>query len=451
MANLRDYQDRAVGTTASAFARSPAGSLLLVLPPAAGKTAIGARVFRSMLYQQGLRGLAVAHRAEIVDSMVEHMVDDGIPREGIGIVRSGDARMNPSAPIQVGTIQTLMERGRPPAEMLWLDESHLDPAPGRAKFIAHYRAGGTFVLGTTATPERLDGRGLDDVYERMEIVVLPHELIENKWISVPRIWGVPDGTLPPLRRRKRDLSTEEADEVMNHPRLVADVVDTWIRRAGGRRTFGYAASVPHSRALVRRFRQGGVEAEHLDGEASDRERTGILDRLRHGKTRIVWSCDLLTTGINMPEVRVVDIARPTLSVALHIQMCGRAFRRFRNQPSMILDHAGNCTRLGDPLDETWAERWSLDGKPKGSGPAPMKVCPVCLEVCKAGCAECPQGHPFPAISREPAEDIERHLVDLSTERQKRIEAEVRAGAKRVGIDDEEWIAKVIRARLGQAA
>lgn len=447
---LRGYQERGVAAAAGAFSRRPSGSLLLVLPPAAGKTLIGARVLRTMVLEQGLRAVAVAHRSEIVDSIVEHLVADGVPMDAIGVAMADDNRRNDLAPIQVGSIQTFLRRRPPPADLVWLDEAHLDPGTRRSEFIGHYRQSRSFVLGTTATPRRLDGKGFEDLYDRMEVVVRPSELIANRWISVPEVWGVKDDLLPKLNRRARsgDFSERESDAATNQPRLIGEVVSHWLERSGRRTSLGYATSVRHSLAMVERFRKAGVKSEHIDGTMPKGERARILANLRSGKTKILWSNDLLTTGVNIPEARCVVVARPTLSDALHIQICGRAFRLYGDEGSTILDHAGNYTRLGDPLDDGWD--WDLRGQSQGDGPAPMKTCQVCGAMCPAGCDACSSGHPFPRVDRA-SEDKEEELVRLAEEKRAEIEQQVRSAATAAGIHDEGWIAKVVALRLGKAA
>lgn len=459
---LRDYQEQAVRVAASRFGIAPAGSLLLALPPAAGKTAIGSRVFRTMVYEQGLHGLAIAHRREIVDGIYAQMLRDGIPENDVGVIMADegsgqDGRERLSARIQVASIDTLRARGMAPeADMLWSDECHLDAADDRGAFVTKYRAGGTFVLGTTATPVRLDGRGFRDLYDRLEVVVQPGDLVRGGHISEPRVWTVPPALLPRLTRRpkKGDFTEKEAAAAANRPVLIGSIVDHWKKRAKGLRTLCFAVNVEHSRSIVQRFREAGIAAEHLDGNATPAERRQVLDNLRSGATKVVCSCMLLTAGVDLPSVRCVILARPTQSLQLHVQMCGRVFRLWKGQRPIILDHAGNYARrgpngvLGDPL---MRRDWTLDGGEIGTdGEAPSKAC-ECGAVVPAGCATCPVCGAAFAVAVEPEEDATAELVRLEDAQRAKIEAEVRAVAAKMKDADEEWIQKVIDARMGRAA
>lgn len=466
--DLRDYQERAVSLAVDYYEADHAGSLLMTLPPAAGKTHIGARVVRTLAYQCGRRGLAIAHRREIVDGIFDKMVRDGIPAESIGVIMADeegvDSRARPEAPIQIGMINTLLARGlRPPADLLWSDECHLDAADERGALVRGYQEGGAFLLGTTATPVRLDGRGFGDLYQRIEVVVHPDELVAAGHIADPMVWTVPPDLLPHLARRHRkgDFGEKEAAHAANRPTLIGSIVKHWKKRARGMPTLCFAVNVEHSLSIVRRFKEARVSAEHLDGSASPAERRAVLERLKSGRTKVVSSCMLLTAGVDLPAVRCVILGRPTLSLQLHIQMCGRVFRLLPTEDEslvrpVILDHAGNYTRrradgthvLGNPM----ARRlWTLDGAPEGDGGvAPMKDCP-CGAVCATGCATCPEcGEAFD-MSREPVEDEAAELVRLEDARRAQIETEVRAAAKKHGWNDEAWLSRVIAARLGEAA
>ena len=63
------------------------------------------------------------------------------------------------------------------------------------------------------------------------------------------------------------------------------------------------------------------------------------------------NCEVLTKGFDQPDIMVGGLARPTRSLSLHIQMCGRFLREFEGKKKLILDHAGNIERLGFPDDD----------------------------------------------------------------------------------------------------
>src|SRR5690606_28472645 len=98
-----------------------------------------------------------------------------------------------------------------------------------------------------------------------------------------------------------------------------------------KRTVVFAVSVAHSQEIAARFRAAGVRAEHVDGTTPAREREAILARVRSGETTVVCNCALLTEGVDIPALECAVVARPTLSLSLHLQTIGRVLRPFKGK------------------------------------------------------------------------------------------------------------------------
>lgn len=104
------HQERTAEFIFGYMAEHIRGRLLVVIPPGGGKTWIAAHVQRVAAAEQGLRALAWAHRRELIGGMYDHLVESGVPAPMIGVVMAGDRRENPSAPIQVGSVDTIRHR-----------------------------------------------------------------------------------------------------------------------------------------------------------------------------------------------------------------------------------------------------------------------------------------------------------------------------------------------------
>jgi superfamily II DNA or RNA helicase len=109
---LRPYQRETAEFVFRYAAEHIRGRLVVVIPPGGGKTPIAAHVLRVMAAEQGLRGLAWAHRRELVGQMYDHLVECGVPAEMIGVGMAGDRRRNPTAPIQVWSVDTLRHQDK---------------------------------------------------------------------------------------------------------------------------------------------------------------------------------------------------------------------------------------------------------------------------------------------------------------------------------------------------
>ena len=377
---LRPYQAAAIE---SLRAECDAGRrrILFACPTGSGKTVTAAEIVRFAL-SYGNRVLFVVHLRELVDQTIRTLASLGIDR--VGVMRGDDGRTDPDAPVQVASIQTLARRDRPPADVIILDEAHRSISESYVKNIWQAYPNAT-IVGLTATPCRGDGRPLGEWYEALVVGAKYSDLIDAKCISEPIVYAPrspPD--LSHVRKVAGDWNEGELEEEM--AKIVGDIVPTWQAHAEGKRTIVFASGILHSKDIVRRFVEAGVTAEHLDGTTPGPEREAILDRLRTGETTVVSNCAVLTEGFDCPAIRCAIIARPTLSLVLHMQTAGRALRYGEERP-VILDHAGNVGRHGMPHED---RAWKIDGPPVAPKIAnPYKTCKSCFVYIPVAADACP--------------------------------------------------------------
>lgn len=387
---LRPYQQRAVDGLRAAR-RAGRRALLLVAPTGAGKTTMAADIVRGAA-AKGSATIFLAHRIELIDQASDRLTLFGLPH---GIIKAG-RKATPEALLQVVSIQTITRRTLPPATVIIVDEAHRVLGASYLKLLEAYPD--ATIIGLTATPIRLDGRGLGDVFEHLEEAATIGELVESGDLLRPRVFApsVPD--LTGVRTQAGDFNGLQLAEAMDKPQLVGDVVATWLRLAGGQRTVVFAASVEHSRHLCDGFAAAGVAAEHLDGETDPDERKAILARLEAGTTTVVCNHGVLTEGWDCPPCAVCVLARPTKSLGLYLQMVGRVLRPDpRKTGALVLDHAGATLMHGLVTEE---RAWSLDPKKKREQAAPsVRQCGACYAIAPGGtpvCPECGEAYAEPA-------------------------------------------------------
>ncbi len=390
-AELRVYQSDAIERLREHVALGRQ-RLLLTIPTGGGKTLTAAELMRSAL-TYGKRVLFVVHLRELVDQTVRALARCGITH--VGVMRGDDERVDASAEIQVASIQTLARRDRPAADIVILDEAHRSLADSYVTNIweAYHEA---IIIGLTATPCRGDGRPLAERYEELIVGAKYSQLIEDGFVADPIIYAPrvqPD--TGSLRKVAGDWDAEQVEEMMTG--LAGEIIPTWLEHAGGRSTIVFAAGIRHSRDIVRRFVEAGISAEHLDGETPSADRDAILERLRNGTTTVVSNCAVLTEGFDAPTVRCAIIARPTLSLVLHMQTAGRALRPGPVRP-VIIDHAGNVGRHGLPHED---RVWSITGPAKRvAAKNPYTTCKQCFAYFKIAptCPHC--GFAPPVVERD---------------------------------------------------
>ena len=378
---LRPYQEQAVAAVIEHLRGKP----VLVAPTGSGKTFMGVHVVKAL----NRPTLWLAHRRELVQQAAGQLTALGVR---CGILQAGFQEKR-WLPVQVASVQTLARRTLPPAELVVVDEAHHAVGPSYRQLLDQYPHAD--VLGLTATPFRLDGRGLGEVFSTLVVAATTKQLCEDGTLVAPVVFAPPVPTMQGVKITAGDYNLKQVAERMDKAKLVGDIVETWRKHAGGaaRRTVVFTINVAHSQHITERFRAAGVAAEHLDGTVPALARAAILRRLRMGETTVLCNCMVLTEGWDLPALEVAVIARPTASLNLHLQMLGRIMRAAEGKAgALVLDHAGNHGRHGGVTEEI---EYSLDGtvrakRKPGDGEERTKTCPQCYLVCPAGCHACPE-------------------------------------------------------------
>lgn len=373
MTELRDYQERAIQMLRERIKDRP----LLCLPTGAGKTSVAAEIIRRAT-ERGKRSIFLVHRLELVGQAVDRLAQFGITA---GQIMAG-VKPQLDLPVQVASIPTLIRREHWPADVVIVDECAHAVSSSWSKIIDRYKD--AFLIGLTATPIRLDGRGLGDLFGRIIEPVTTRELIDRGFLVEPKVFAPPID-LHGVKITAGDYNVPQLAERMQ--KLVGSIPATWMERARGLRTVAFAVNVEHSEAIVAAFRALGVPSEHIDYRMGYKRRNAVLGALRDGSVTIVSQVQLLSEGWDLPALQCAILARPTKSLALFRQMVGRVMRP--PGPVLVLDHAGNHHEHGlvtTPID------WSLDTpiKKKNVIGSAVRTCPTCFAIVSAGIEACPE-------------------------------------------------------------
>jgi len=276
----------------------------------------------------------------------------------VGVIQAGWIPQ-PELPVQIGSLQTLTARGlRPPAHIIFIDEAHHCRARTYEAILASYPD--ATVVGLTATPVRKDGRGLGNIFNAMVEGPSVQELVDGKYLVPTIIYApvIPD--LAGVRTQAGDYVESQLAERMDTPALIGGILEHHLKFGEHRKTVIFAVNVGHSVHIKDEFVKAGIKAEHLDGSTPNEERAAILERLANGDTEVVCNCQVLTEGVDIPDVACLVLARPTKSLGLFRQMVGRGLRTSEvtgKKNCIILDHSGSVYRHGRPEDPI---EWTLN-------------------------------------------------------------------------------------------
>lgn len=351
-------------------------TILLQAPTGSGKTMLTAHMLKTAA-EKGMPSFFVVHRRELVKQSIRTFDKVGVSH---GVV-AADFMDDPRHLVQICSVNTLARRWhklKKPKLVIW-DEAHHCAAVGWSTI--HQALPDAFHIGLTATPERLDGTGLGKWFEVMVKGPSVSWLIERGYLAPYKLFAPTSVSTEGLHRRMGDFVKSELADMMDKPSITGDAVNEYKKMAPGKRAVAFCVSVEHSKHVASQFAAAGFKAEHVDGETPTEQRDASIKRFERGETQILSNVDLFGEGFDLPSLEVSILLRPTDSLALYLQQCGRALRPSPGKDhALILDHAGNCARHGLPDEE---REWTLEGRPRRERSdkvtnVSVKVCPKCF-------------------------------------------------------------------------
>ena len=274
---LRAYQVEAVAAIRAAFTQHR--RVLFVLPTGGGKTVIFAYITEHAA-AKGKSVIVVAHRQEIADQISAALTAMGVPHGRIqpDYVATDDL-------VQVGMVQTIarrLETIQAPA-LVHPDECQHAVAGTWAKITSAWP--NARVLGTTATPERLDGVGLRDAFDTMALGPDVRELITAGYLA-PFRYLAPGGgiDLSQVRSIEKDDNAADLEDALDQDSITGNVVEHYLQHLARRTAIAFCVTIAHAEHVAQRFREAGIVAASIDGTMSSDERHGLANQLRTRRT-----------------------------------------------------------------------------------------------------------------------------------------------------------------------
>jgi superfamily II DNA or RNA helicase len=359
---LRSYQQKLIKDIFDHWAAG-VKSVLAQAPTGSGKRIIFCYIAKDFV-GRGERVLVIAHKIELITQAVEDL--ERFTGLKIGVVKHG-VKPAPECLIQVASIQSLVNREFPKASLVVVDEAHHCAAPSYSRVLNHYRQAGACILGLTATPMRIDGRGLRFLHGGVpgfqSLVLGPSvkQLIKDGHLCEFKIFASRiqlDPEAAGIRTQNGDYAQSELEEHAEKILLRGEVVDTWEKHAKGKRTVLYPVSVALSKQYCEEFKSRNIAAAHIDATTPVGERAQIIEQFRRGEILVLCQHSIIVEGVDVPAIECVQFARPTKSLTIWFQAIGRALRPAPGKPSaLVIDHATTHQNL-PWVDETI--EWSLD-------------------------------------------------------------------------------------------
>lgn len=352
-----------------------------------------------MASMSNYRVLILAHSEEILKQDAEHTRKWGVDSAEV----YAKTRKMPDTKCCVMMVQTLRQRLKKQAWLDWfgtfkfiiLDECH------RSEFDVVFQQPWTqnaFVVGLSASPARYGQMrqfGLD--YGAVVVGPQVQELIDMGYLCRCRLFSLDAPSMDDVDwdygRGDYNLG-QMASKFKSKARYVG-AVENYERLCKGQKCIVFCCSSEQTINLTREFCERGIKAKYClsgnfdEDEEYSGERKEVVDAFARGEFPVLVNFGLFTTGIDIPDIKVVMLMFSTTSLVKYLQCLGRASRIAdgKNGEFICLDFGRNYERLGRYEDSREWSVWHNTGQ--GGGVPPMKICPQCQKMIPVQYSDCP--------------------------------------------------------------
>lgn len=371
---LRTYQQELYTKAREALKQHR--SICIQLHTGGGKTVIFTAMCESV-YGKDKRAWIIVPRKQLLRQASNHLRKWKVPH---GIIDAGnqESRAYKIHICSKSTLERRWDKIKNFPDLIVIDEAHVNYL-FQQKLIEHIPRE-TKIIGYTATPSRLDMKGLSvktgGIYEM---------LIEGP--SIP--WLTQRGYLVPIRyfapplegldkiktNRFGEFDSETLEELLQRRKIYGDMVSTWEKWGKDRSTLIFCRSVKSAQHAAERFQDKGYSAVAIDGSMSDKEVNNIIDKHKRGEIQIICNCLLVTYGVDIERIEYIGDISPTESLPMYCQKIGRGLRPFtdlktgyKKQDLIYMDHVNQLMIHQDedypgiPIHYLDHIKWNFDGE-----------------------------------------------------------------------------------------
>ena len=405
---LRDYQEELVdGIKRSMIAGNH--SIIVQSPPRSGKTVVMAHIAKSATDKNN-KVLFFSHRKEINEQVYKTFENNEVNMDLVTI----------------GGVQSLVRKLDKLDEptIILIDEAHHSKASSYKKIIDYFP--NAYKLLFTGTPVRLDGSGFDDIADDLILGKSVKWLQEHGRIAPFKYYAPQLIDVSRLKKRAGEFTKQSVDDTMKTV-VFGDVIGHYEKLAKGKQAIVYTHSVEASENVSKAFNKAGYNSMAVSGKTPKEEREMAMRAFRNGDLKTIVNCELFTEGIDLPNVDVCIMLRPTQSLSLYLQFAMRALNPRDGKTAIIIDHVGNVERFGLPNQD---REWSLQGIVKKKqtakiGEPTVRVCEMCFATFWSKERICPEcGYENEPTKQEIELIREAELKEIKEEQQRKIREKV---------------------------
>ncbi|HAB34234.1 MAG TPA: restriction endonuclease subunit R [Exiguobacterium sp.] len=298
------------------------------------------------------RVLFLAHQKELL-LQAERSFQKVNPAWQTGFYIGSDRTVTETTEIVFASVQTLAQKrhldrfATDQFDLIIVDEFHHAAATSYRKIIDHFTP--RFLLGLTATPDRMDGA---DVYAicHHNVAFQMHftAAIAEGFLTPFHYYGIHDTIdYSQIRRIGRTYDTSELEHRQLDREVADNIYHSWEKHRQTK-TIGFCSSIKQAEYLAQVFRDKGTTAFALTGQTTNRAK--CMQAFEQGEIDVLFTVDLFNEGVDIPKVDTLLFCRPTDSVAIYTQQIGRGLRLAQDKSHcVIIDLIGNYRNVETKL------------------------------------------------------------------------------------------------------
>ena len=230
-----------------------------------------------------------------------------------------------------------------------VDEFHHSAARSYTDIIDHFTP--KFLLGLTATPERMDGKDILEICNYNVAGEIRLKAALERELLVPfHYFGISDETMdysniPQRNGRLAEGILSERLSINTRVDFIREKIDEYLYDGKKMCALGFCVDKNHARYMAMEFSKRGIKNSVILADTPQSERQRIMEALRNNEIEIIFTVDIFNEGVDIPELNLLLLLRPTESSTVFIQQLGRGLRKYENKNYLtVLDFIGNYSK-----------------------------------------------------------------------------------------------------------